>query len=67
MSGQRGIEDAVNTTIRCASAKILTALDEGADKDAMRSIVLRELNGIRRFFIKRVSESEEGAVSQGEG
>lgn len=63
MSGQQGTEDAVTTTIRCASAKILTAVDDGASKDKLRNVVLGELNGISRFFIRILRDQAEGYAS----
>ena len=62
MSDQPGTEDAITKTINCATAKILGELDNGAGKERIRIVILGELNGIRRFVIKRLREHVEGPV-----
>ena len=62
MSDPQGTEAAVTTTINCASAKILSEVDSGADKETLRNVVLGELNGIRRFVIKIVRGQTTGPL-----
>ena len=63
MSDLQGTEDAVNTTIQCASAKILAEVDKGSGKDRIRHIVLGELNGIGRYVIKLLRNQSKGPLS----
>ena len=62
MSDLQGTETAITTTVNCASAKILSVVDSGADKEELRNVVLGELNGIRRFVIKLICNQAEGPL-----
>jgi len=67
MSDLQDTEDAVNTTINCASAKILAEMDKGSTKGRIRVVVLGELNGIRRYFIKLLHTQSKGPLSNVDG
>ena len=62
MSESRGTEDVVSKTISCATAKILGEMDAGATKQELRLVILRELNGIRRFITKLIRNQAERPI-----